>query len=494
MSMLRITTQLLTGGLDKGLQKARSSVREFSKSVSGQFAGVIAFGSIVAGIRSIMNEAERVSDVAAKFGVLPSEIKKLENVASVTGGSMSALNGALNAMWRRAQEAADGNEGYRRSFENLGISVDQLRGKNATEIFNMISDGVQNTTDKSVAFAAAFAVGGEQARELFTMLGMGSEEIDRLGASMGAMSDDTTQRLAKINTDFRTFGNHLKVYGGETIALLVKSWQTLVAYVVGMAPTVMTAVKEMTKPWQAWGQMIGGAISGLGGLSSALIKVFKLDFKGAFEDGKMAGKHLVDGIKTGVETAGSISIDKIKTQFEEDTDVLASVLGDMWGEHEEREKNRQPPSFPEIGATGSSEQDSLASHRGRVAEREWEIALKRMSAEEQLAEMLRKQAEYREAANEDTKEGLDARLKELALEERIMRLKDQVEKDSEKGTPADNSTSLSSDFLARVGGGMSGINTPEKAQLDVAKDQLKVQEKMLIALENPPVTDQRMKT
>lgn len=491
MSVLRIVTELLTSNFDKGLQRMRTGVNDFRKDINSQFGRMLTFGAVAAGVRNILNEAERASDVAAKFGVLPSEIQKLENVASVTGGSMSALNGTMNAMWRRAQEAADGNETYRKSFDRLGISVDELRGKNAVEIFNMISNGVKDTTDKSVAFAAAFNVGGEQARELFTMLGMGADEIDRLGESMGYMSDRTTQQLAKVNTDFRAGMKFIKSIGGEVLGFLVNLYQSFMATIASMIPTIVTVAKEISKPWQAFGEMIGGAISALNGLSSALANLFKGRFRDAYDDAKMAGKHLVDGLRDGVETAASIDLSKIKDQFKEDTDTLAKVLADQWKDIEDADV-RKPPTFPAIGQDGSG--DDLSRERERVAQLEFEQRLRQLDIEQQIAELKKLQAEYQSQANSETREGLRAREQELRLGQRIEGLEERLEREKDRPKkPAITESGLSSDFLARVGGGMKGLLSPERATLDVAKDQLGVQKEMLTELKNPRREDLKMK-
>jgi|GEM_PF-5934926 len=160
MSRLRIVTEFLTGSVAKGAQKVRTMIRNMASDVSGSIGRMVAVGSVVAGIKGLLNEAERISDVAKKFGVLPSEIQKLENVARISGASVEGLNGVLNASYRRAQEAANGNKTYRDSFERLGVSMDEIKNMSPVEIFNAMADGVKNSDDRMQAFLLCLSKDG----------------------------------------------------------------------------------------------------------------------------------------------------------------------------------------------------------------------------------------------------------------------------------------------------------------------------------------------
>lgn len=476
-------------------------IRNMASDVGKTLVGAFAVGSVVQGIRGLANEAERLTDKAAKFGVLPSEIEKLENVARVSGASVAGLNQVLNSAWRRAQEATDGNERYARSFERLGISVDDLKGQNPVEIFMSMADGVKNSTDRMEAFAAVFDVAGEQGREFFQMLERGSEDIERTGEEMGAMGDRTVRAFSTISVSFRKTWSVLKNVSANILAGLLSVGQTVFSVVAGIVFSIADLFRGNIEVFKAMIGMIADIGKAFLRLGNVIKKALKFDFSGAAREFKAAGSDLGNAVKEGYEEATD-GIGNMTTRIKANVGGAIENIKDLWSSQTKPPADAQPnlPKLtPEFDA-GQSETDRdrerMAKLRLTIAEREWEVRLKQMSAEERLAELERVRAGIARLANDETEEGLRMKMRLLDIEERIREEKEQAARDKEKPEPdkpeSDSPELLvakaTGDFLQRVGGGGRTFTGPEGQAVDVAKKQLAVQERIARAVEKPTET------
>tara|TARA_R100000027_G_scaffold54802_4_gene43944 strand:+ start:33604 stop:35118 length:1515 start_codon:yes stop_codon:yes gene_type:complete len=486
MSRLRIITEFLTGSVDKGVQKVRTKIREMTNDVSKSLAGAFAIGSIISGIKGLLDQAERLADIGAKFKVLPKEIQTLENVASVTGASVTGLNGVLNASYRRAQEAANGNKTYRESFERLGVSVENIKNMNAVEIFYAMADGVKNSEDRMQSFADVFNVAGEQGREFFAMLEMGSAEIQRVGESMGTMSNRTAQSLAKINTDFRSTWTFVKSVGANTLAFLLSVGQTVFSTIAGFAYSLWDTYRGVTNAGVILINTVWDLAKALLRVGNIVKNALKLDFGGAAEEWRQMGKDLGNALNDGIsESVQNIkgTVESVKNNFL----GAAENIHDIWTEEPKAPKNDPIPFLlgDEDSNTGNSEKDQLAKMRLAVAEKEWELKLKAMKAEERLAELQKARAVFARLANDETEEGLRMKERLLDIEDRIRREREQLDQGPKQNngddpaTPKLHKNQGQTDLLARIGAGVRVQSTgPENQMVSLAKRQLAAQEQI----------------
>lgn len=134
---------------------------------------------------------------AATVGTFGTDAKDLADgfgqVAQVIGDAQSGASNAVD------------------TFKAINIQVKDLKGKSIEEVFYLIADGLQRTTDSGDRLRAANVLLGEQlARQLLPLLIQGSEGLDRYrreARELGAVLDESAiQRGRDAAENFARFG------------------------------------------------------------------------------------------------------------------------------------------------------------------------------------------------------------------------------------------------------------------------------------------------
>jgi hypothetical protein len=257
-------SQKATAAAEKAAEKRKAAAENALKSeidaavgnipVVGQAYSALsnpiaATGLAVAGLGAIFaqkaNEsirlADQLQDLAGQYDVFATSIQRIGNVASDEGSSFEGVAAALNILTKSSQDAIEKGGEAAVAYEKLGITVDELKGKNAEEIFMLVADGVASATDRQKAYNAVLDVGGRSAGQLFATLSKGSEQIRAIGEAKGIFDEDDLAQLAEANDELSKLNNTLTIFAGKIVA----SGITLTESVgdIGVLETALTAAQ-----------------------------------------------------------------------------------------------------------------------------------------------------------------------------------------------------------------------------------------------------------
>jgi len=205
---------LESSGLDKGLESASASLDKFAKRATSALAGAFAFDKLISGFSNAIEKGDQLQDLANRFGISASAIQEVGNAASLSGAGVEDVAGAMNKLAINAGKAIGGNKEMVKSFEDIGLSVDQLKGMSPQDIFFALSKSVAGAADPLVAFAQAQAVAGKNVGALMETLRMGPETIANFGQAMGTMSDEQIAKLSMASDAIKTFQNTITMSFG----------------------------------------------------------------------------------------------------------------------------------------------------------------------------------------------------------------------------------------------------------------------------------------
>ncbi|NCX93112.1 MAG: hypothetical protein EBX40_00335 [Gammaproteobacteria bacterium] len=208
-------------GFDRGLATAQSSVMRFAKTTGGLIAGAFAFDKIIAGFSSAIEKGDQLQDIANKFGIAASSLQQIGNAASLSGSGIDDVASSMNKLSVNAGKAIGGDTGLVKAFEDIGLSVEQLKSMSPQEIFFALSKSIKVTNDPLVAFAKAQAVAGKSVTALLETLKMGPEEIQNVGDAMGVFSDQQISSLSALSDSLKTFQNLVTLVFGVTASAIM---------------------------------------------------------------------------------------------------------------------------------------------------------------------------------------------------------------------------------------------------------------------------------
>jgi hypothetical protein len=213
-------------GMDRGLASAQTSLERFSKSAAKTIAAGFTFTKIIQGFSSAIEKGDQLQDIAEKFGVSASKLQMLGNAASVFGSNVEQVSAGLNKISLAQQKAISGESGSESlvaAFDEVGISMEELRSMSAEDIFLAISDSFASGANDGRQFVIVNELLGKAQTDLIKVLNQGSAAITEQGNAIGVFSDQTIAQLSAASDSIKKFQNLLTVGFGNAAAKIMEA-------------------------------------------------------------------------------------------------------------------------------------------------------------------------------------------------------------------------------------------------------------------------------
>ena len=182
--------------LDKNVEKAGKGFRGTTNGMLGSIKrlradlGAVKFavGAATAVVGLYVNRAAEsaieTERWAMRLGMSASELSKLSNVAQLGGANLDDLTDTMKEVNIKALEAAEGNEGYRKTFQSLGIDARTFAQLPIEQQFKRFSDAV-STADVGAQqlIRAVDDLASDAGVRMIETLKKGSKGIDEMGKS-----------------------------------------------------------------------------------------------------------------------------------------------------------------------------------------------------------------------------------------------------------------------------------------------------------------------
>jgi len=200
---------------------------------------------LVASVKSFMTLGDQLQKMAQRTGIAVEALSELKFAAERSGASVGVVEKAVKAMSKRVLDFERGLSTNVRTFDELGLSVKDLKGLKPEEQFTLISDRLSKVADESRRAALAQEVFGRAGTALLPMIKDGAAGMDALrnkAKELGVVMTQTDADAAAELTD--TMGD---------------LWTTLQAVAVqigaALAPAIIEfaeSVREVLKDMVEW--------------------------------------------------------------------------------------------------------------------------------------------------------------------------------------------------------------------------------------------------
>jgi lambda family phage tail tape measure protein len=195
------------------------------KNLFQQLGG--AAGLSVAGFaamsHSVLQLAGDLSDVSKTYDVSIAKVLQFQNALVQAGGKSEDAGKIIANLFAKISDAQQGNESAIASFENLGISFQDLRAMSPEEALNKVYKGLSNignTYDRVKAVKEILGKGGlhKSVEEISEALGKSSAEFKRQEAALKAWAD-AGDRIDRMMLNLKlAFAEFFKVFvGGDFV-------------------------------------------------------------------------------------------------------------------------------------------------------------------------------------------------------------------------------------------------------------------------------------
>jgi len=241
-----------------------------TKSVTVPILGAVA--ALTAFSIKTAYTADEIGDTAQKLGLSAEQFQEWNHVATIMGTSTESMSKAFMKVNGILGDIATGNgDKVADSLALIGLTVDDLKGKNADEAFELIRNALGEVADESVRVGVANEFFGEK---------IGTEVLPILSSEAEAISGlrDETRELGIVT-------NEQAEQAGEFTDALDRTKQAVSSLGVDLASTLLPVIQELIikirdniiptiKDWIAkWNNMDSGTkkmIATLTGLVAAI--------------------------------------------------------------------------------------------------------------------------------------------------------------------------------------------------------------------------------
>jgi hypothetical protein len=226
---LRVSLSAETAQFEAGMKRAQRTAAttrsQFQKSfgglgniVKGGLAGIVSglsLGMLIQGTKAALEYAGSLGEISQQLGVTTRDLQVFRYAATQTGVSQEEMEKGLGRLTKAMGQAQVGSKSMTAAFNSIGISVDDIRSKDAGEVFRLMSDGLAKIPNAADRAAVETAIFGRAGQKLDTLLAGGAGVIDDYAKSLedlgGILSDEeiqsadlTADKIEELNTQLKT--------------------------------------------------------------------------------------------------------------------------------------------------------------------------------------------------------------------------------------------------------------------------------------------------
>jgi len=287
IASLRVALGLDSAQFVSGAAKARREAKTTATSIQASFNGVksaisttlgafgvaLSVGAIVAAGKAALEYAGHLGELADTLGLTTKDLQTFSYAAGQVGISQDELQVGIQKLTISMGQAQLGAEKQVKAFNAIGISVDDLKGKSAGDVFRLIAERLETVSDRSQRAAIEVALFGKAGAKLDNLLSGSqgrlndlSDAAERLGIVLSdeqiRKADETADKIAALQTVLKTqiagqvadnadsilmLANALAKLLG-TIGPALKGWRTMIAELRAGAQYLPLLVNPATAP------------------------------------------------------------------------------------------------------------------------------------------------------------------------------------------------------------------------------------------------------
>ena len=220
--------------VNKGFTTLRASI---ASAAGGLVAGALGGAALTTAAKQAADFSTKLVEGARNTGLLATELEAIAAIFEQDGIGFGATTTALATFQKRIAEVGDGLATYTRSFEKLGLSLEDLKDKSPREQFILLAEAIAQTEDQSIRQQAAQDLLGRAGKQLvgtiLQMKGAWRESIDAADDATRATNTqyeslkDMTGAFVELKRQMDDLNVRTIVEHKETILAAANAWQTL---------------------------------------------------------------------------------------------------------------------------------------------------------------------------------------------------------------------------------------------------------------------------
>jgi hypothetical protein len=428
----------------KGLDDMRTQTKAFAGSVKGMLAGAIGVGSIVAGLKTVVEYFSRISDLATRFGESAESMQRVGAAAQQAGSDLEGVAKAMTIVTKNANTAATQGGSMAEAFAALGIDVSGFVNMPIEDKLLTLAKAMDNGKGSGQNLAQMMQVLGKSGAEMIPLLSQGFEELQEQMKNTSVLSESTVATIEQFGDGMDDLKQKSMVLGGyvfQFFDMLGKGIGGLLNFVIRgwmeafslLADSSMESASIMKKLFTGDFQ---GAAQGVNNLK----KNFQTSFDQIVENAHGFVSDLdyaLAGGKTGKKgsSADVEMLAEMAQQEEERSKIAEKTEEDRKKLAEEIAKLKEDAAFNELKlaeqilALETKSEEMRKKAYKTVGNQSLEAQKEMLETEKELKKLREDQGKIQQTANQKAKELADkAKAEEAKKAEELAELRKDEEK------------------------------------------------------------------
>lgn len=285
--IVQLTDKNAQAGLEKIAATSKGTVAELSKLKNEMFAigasaGLAGLGSKLAkealawnlSVKKMQSLTGATAEQASTFLSVANYMGVATDVSTVAFAKFAkAVSNAQDKMQVASAEGKLATD----MFSRLGVSIDQIEGKNTLEVFKIIQDRLRNMKDGAEKTRVEMELFGKTGYQLHGMLNMSADamkQVEDRARAMGLVIDDeAAKKSAQFNRqlkDMEQTGKRLAIMIGQELLPVVMEYAQGAIDLTKSYSNLATEQKEAISGLIKFGLEASIAITGIQSVTSAL--------------------------------------------------------------------------------------------------------------------------------------------------------------------------------------------------------------------------------
>lgn len=206
-------TKAAFSSINRQMGDLKSNAAQLGRAFGAVF-GAISVGGLIAGLKSVTGEMDRVSKAAQKIGTTTESLSALEYAAQLADVSVETLQKSLTKLARGLDEAKTGSGEAAKAFDRL--KIDPRTFSDPADAMKAIAERFASMPDGATKTALAMQLFGKSGADLIPLLNAGASgiavleaEAKRLGVTFsteaGRAAEEFNDNITRLQTGMRGF-------------------------------------------------------------------------------------------------------------------------------------------------------------------------------------------------------------------------------------------------------------------------------------------------
>ena len=447
---------------EDGLKRAKGKAAGFTNqlgAVKSALVGAFSVGVITRAAKAFIDFGSKITDLAKQSNISTDSFQALADSARRAGTDMEVVRVVLDKLIVEQGKALGGFGESVKKFEQLGLSLDDIRGKAPDEMFELLAIKLAESEKGAKDFSAVFEILGTRSgprvlEVLEEVANIGLVGLTRKAKEAGTVLDElNAKRLDETADKLAQIGTRLKVGGAFLLDNYIKGWE-IIGATAGAAIAQIESGGAISK--EAFVTLVKDVVNGTNSLvdMGEAAETFRDKINDLKQDGEIFGEDFE--LTTEELEKQNVEIGKLQ----DNVDKLLDKLKDRNRTDEER--------LAIIDAQIKKEREGLTSAKRQDV----------LKAESVVLDLLNKRADLIDKIGQKEKSIAEERKNDAQDQKQTL---EELKAVSEGAGIAVGEQAA--DRLAKIGGFSGGQVTP---QARIAERNLEIQRRMLEIVEKQP--------